>query len=141
MSYTTKEADVMNSWGEFLNSVDWSIYGTFTTPYRTTKGSARRKMEHLYANLPNKYVGETTMFWVAEPFSDRHRFHMHALIRINEQEELIKSSILKAWHQVSRPSGYQSRKLAVVEMYDRQKGARFYIAKHLNKAYIDYDLF
>jgi hypothetical protein len=140
MIYTTKEADVMNGWGEFLDR-DWSVFVTFTTPYRTTLGSARKKMDHLFTNLSNKYGKETTMFWVAEPFVDRHRFHMHALIRVNVPGEIVERLILNSWHQVSRPSGYSTRKLALVEKYDKSRPARYYVAKHLSKDNVDYDLF
>jgi hypothetical protein len=140
MSYTVNESQVIDAWAGYLD-IDWSVFATFTTLYRTTRNSARNKMNHLFEILSLKYGSATSMFWVAEPFKDRHRFHMHALIKIKEQEDLITSSILKAWHQVSRPSGRSTGKLAYIEKYDKTKGGRFYIAKHLNKANVDFDLF
>ncbi len=141
MSYNERERDVLNGWADVLNRPDWSVFATFTTNYRTTKRSARRKMEHLQSNLCRVHGGETIMFWVAEPFVDLYRFHTHALIKISapqcDQVEAIKNS----WHQVCRPSGSSTRGLSYVVKYDCKEGGRFYIAKHLNKENVDYDIF
>ena len=141
MSYSAKERRVIDSWADQLDRLKWSIFATFVTPYRTTSRSARRKMEHLQANLCRVHGNETTMFWVAEPFADRYRFHTHALIIINAPAEQRIVGVENAWHEVSRPTGYANTKISQVVNYDSTKGGRFYLAKHLNKENVDYDFF
>ena len=91
-------------------------------------------------HLKIKYNDNFKIFWVAEPASYKNDYHVHALIKIDESELQIKDSLTQAWHAVSPPSGYRQHNLLDVQKYEPSKGGRYYIAKHIQKDNIDYDI-
>jgi hypothetical protein len=141
MGYNSNDTRLLQEWGKLLDRMNWSAFCTFTPPYRVTPQSARRKMINLHTVLSLKHGPETRMFWVAEPFADRNMYHMHALIKIRVVDALIERSIEGVWHSISRPKGIESGKLGLIEKYQPRLGASYYLAKHLNKDNVDYDLF
>ena len=141
MGYNSNDTKLLREWGKFLDRMNWSAFCTFSPPYRVTPSSARRKMSNLHKALSLTYGPTTRMFWVTEPFADRHRYHMHALIKIKVVDALVERSIEGVWHSISRPKGFDSGNLGLIERYQPHLGASYYLAKHLNKDNIDYDLF
>ena len=96
-------------------------------------------MERMTADLKNKY-SSFSIFWVAEPYSYKDDYHVHALIKIEEAPLVAKESLTKAWHVVCPPSGYKQQNLVHVQDYEPSKGGHYYISKHLQKDNVDYDL-
>lgn len=139
--YSIREKQLLNGWGELIDTINWTVFCTFTTNYRLTKNSARVKMTNLSEYLSGKHQVSFRIFWVAEPFAGKDNYHIHALIKIDVPDNHHKQSLTEAWHQVSHPAGYKKHNLVAVEKYQPTKGARYYVAKHLQKGNVDYDIY
>jgi hypothetical protein len=132
---------MLQDYAEWLNTKNWSAFCTFTSHRRITIKSARRKMRELADYLISEYGKEFMMFWVAEPFQDKLSYHIHALIKLDQSVQHIKTSILHAWHLVAKPEGHKKHNLAAVEEYDPSKGGNYYVSKYLNREEdVDYDI-
>lgn len=141
LGYSKAEKQVLNSWAEWLDSIDWTAFCTFTTHYRLSKDSARKKMEKMSAYLLDKYSNSFRIFWVAEPHSDKSDFHVHALIKIDASEVSQKELLTEAWRKVSYPSGNVKHNIIDVQNYEPTRGAQYYVAKHIQKVNIDYGMY
>lgn len=73
----------IDAYAEWINSIDWNFFCTFTTGYPLTLKSARRLMERTHKSY-SKYLGESTLFWVAEPYELKDGYHTHALLKVPE---------------------------------------------------------
>jgi len=90
-------------WGEFLNTLPWDFYCTFTSRHSLTKIGARNAMGRLKNHLAIKYGSEPAIFWAAEPFDSKHGYHLHALLKDNRKSESGRiSSIKEAWQIVNK---------------------------------------
>ena len=139
--YTNREKQLLRGWAEWLDTISWSAFCTFTTHHRLSRNAARKKMEKMTAYLQNKYSSSLRIFWVAEPHSCKDDYHVHALIKIDEPRVPVKESLTKAWHNVCPPAGYKQHNLVDVQDYEPSRGAHCYLAKHLQKDCVDYDMY
>jgi len=134
------------AYADWLESMDWDFYCTFTTNYELTLKSARRLMGRLHKKLEQNHSG-TRFFWVAEPFDCKEGFHTHGLLHFDDRSykntsvtdgrsldfELLRRSWLKV-----NPS--KSNCYATLERFQPTKGATSYVGKYMNKHRSDYDL-
>ena len=69
-------------YGEWLNTMQWDNFCTFTTRYSLSLKSARNSMGRLSNFIVSEYGFKTKIFWTAEPFDTKYGYHLHALIKI-----------------------------------------------------------
>lgn len=134
------------NYANWLESMQWDFYCTFTTNYELTLKSARRIMERLHKKLEDNY-SNTTLFWVAEPFDCKEGFHTHGLLHFDDRSykntsvtggrSLDFELLRKSWIKVN-PS--TSNCYAKLERFQPSKGASSYVGKYMNKAKSDYDI-
>lgn len=127
-------------YAEWLNTIEWGYYCTFTTRYSMTVRAARRAVERLFNHLQKK-IGGIQLFWVAEPFDTKYGYHIHALIHFTNPTiqgaiELIK----KAWQVVTKGKGGKEYNNTVIEPYVKGLGANYYVSKYMMRNNADYDI-
>jgi hypothetical protein len=105
---------------EWIDTISWSAFCTFTAHLRLSRNEA---MEKMIAYLQDKY-SSFRIFWVAEPHSCKDDYHVHALIKIDEPPVPVKESLTKAWHTVCSPAGYKQHNLVDVKDYEPSRGGR-----------------
>ena len=132
---------LINAYGNWLNSMPWDYYCTFTTRYQLSLKSSRRSMIRLYAFLSEKYGCTTKLFWVAEPFDTKYGCHVHALIDVGDKALITSIDLKKAWQVVSKGRGKKEYNNTVIKNYDNGKGGHFYLSKYLQRQGVDYDVF
>lgn len=130
---------VSTEYANWLNTLEWGFYCTFTTDYQLSLKSSRRVMDRLFSFIKN-YNDEVRLFWVAEPFAGSLSYHIHALVHIsNTINNSNNFNILKeAWHTVSKSRN--KRNYAVIKNYNKKLGANFYVSKYISKKNTDYDI-
>jgi len=136
---------VQESYSNWLESMDWDFFCTYTTNYELTLKSARRIMERYHKKLKANY-SDTRFFWVAEPFDCKEGFHTHALLYFNDRNykniSISNRSLdfelgRKSWSAVNPNSANSYCKL---ERFKPSRGATSYVGKYMNKYRSDYDL-
>lgn len=140
-----KSANQIN-YADWLESMQWDFYCTFTTNYELTLKSARRLMGRLHRKLETNHSG-STFFWVAEPFDCKEGFHTHGLLRFDDRDykntsvtdgrSLDFELLRKSWLKVNPQS---SNCYATLERFQPSRGATSYVGKYMNKYRSDYDL-
>ncbi len=140
VGYSKPEKQLLNAWGDFLDSIDWTSFGTFTSYYSLSKNGARLKMERMTEILKPEQPDIFRMFWVAEAFVSKE-YHIHALIKLDHPPIAASAIIINAWHKVCPPAGYKMHNRVLVEEYDQTKGGRFYLAKHINSPNVEYGIY
>jgi len=138
--YSSADKALLNGWVSLLETIEWTSFCTFTTYYRLSQKNARIKMETMTEHLRRKHGKEVQIFWVAEPFASKNNFHIHALIKTPGKVCNTKQAITEAWHTISPPAGFGKPNLLTVEKFEPSRGARAYVAKHIQKDNVDYDL-
>lgn len=114
------------SMGEWLNTIQWTYWATFTTPYELTIQSARRMAENI-GKFCIKNNGEL-IFWVAEKYDVKDGHHIHALIKTS-------TDIRTIWDWAFRRYGRSK-----IKRYNRRIGAGGYCAKYITQPMTDYDI-
>lgn len=127
-------------YANWLNRQDWGFYCTLTTRYPLSMRAARRAAERLYSYL-QKRIGGLKLFWVAEPFDAKNGYHIHALLNFNNPvlknaRELIK----KAWQVVTKGKGGKEYNNTVIQPYNKELGANYYVSKYMMRDNSDYDI-
>ena len=136
-SLKQKNNNVKN-YGEWLNSIEWNYYCTFTSRYQLSIFSAQKAMERLFDNLVTNY-GICQMFWVAEPFDTKYGYHTHALIKFSElQSKSMIPLVKKSWQIVSKGRGQKEYNNTIIKPYDKTLGGHFYVAKYLGRYNAEY---
>ena len=135
-----------NNYADWLESMQWDFYCTFTTDYELTLKSARRLMGRLHNKL-NQNFSKSSFFWVAEPFDCKEGFHTHGLVHFNDRSykntsvtggrSLDFELLRKSWLRVN-PA--KSNCYATLERFQPSRGATSYVGKYMNKHRSDYDL-
>ena len=89
---------VKQDWTDWLESIQWNYFATFTTPYEMTLKSARRIMGNYHQKIviPGR---EDWLFWVAEKYELKDGYHLHALIKTEFPWE--ERSLWDLWQEVS----------------------------------------
>ena len=126
-------------WGDWLSSKEWSLWCTFTTHYALTLRKARHNIEELYALLQQTEKVAPAIFWIAELFPGSSNYHLHAFIKVEGPVEQAVKLVKKAWLTVCKPSGHGKFNKVQCEEYQSSKGAKYYIAKHIQSDKVDYD--
>jgi hypothetical protein len=123
---------ISGEYANFLNTIDWTHWCTFTTRYDLSMKSARRMSEVIFNKFSKQDIfnqGDQKMFWAAEPFDVKNGYHIHALI----QTELSPEDIYK-W--TNKRFGR-----TLILPYEKEKGAHSYCSKYILKKLSDYDLY
>lgn len=128
------------AYGNWLNSMPWHYYCTFTTRYQLSKPAARRSMERLQDILYRQYMDKPVIFWVAEPFDTKYGCHLHALVHLQGNVPQTKTHIRNAWQIASKGRGLKEYNNTTIKDYEPGKGGHYYVAKYLHRRDTDYDL-
>lgn len=67
---------------DWLGSLDWTFFATFTTPYEMSTASARRLMERTHDSWTRLTDGQCTVIYFMEPNELRDGYHLHALVKV-----------------------------------------------------------
>jgi hypothetical protein len=134
-------SQIINAYGDFLESQCYSHFVTITTRYSLTLKSARNLAER-FGNQLNYDGIVAEMFWVAESFDTKEGNHIHALVK------LIGSNIINPINKIkiaaknaiggNHKVDYKNTK---IYPYKPKLGANYYIAKYLNRQITDYDIY
>jgi hypothetical protein len=98
-------SSVKNQMGEFLNQIEWDVFGTFTFQKFYSIDGATRAFEKYLRMCPRCYC----YFSVEE----QPRPHVHALIGRIDNMNLLRWRL--GWHEIHK--------------FDRNKGAAWYVSK------------
>lgn len=138
--HKSRKQSLVDAYGCWLNSLTWSYYCTFTTRYQMTTKSARRSMQRLHEHLSKYYSCSPKIFWVAEPCDTKYGCHVHALIEVENINQVTRKDLRDAWQVVSKGKGLKEYNNTTIKPYDPQKGGNFYLSKYLQRQGIDYDV-
>lgn len=126
-------------YGEWLNTMEWDFYCTFTTRYSMSREAARNSMYRLNNFLTEQYCFKPTIFWVAEPFDTKYGYHLHALLKVQgKPTSNLAHYIKKAWQIVSKGKYGKEYNFTVIKPYDANLGGNYYVAKYLHRYDSDY---
>lgn len=130
-------------WADWINTMDWNYYCTFTTRYPLSLKSARRLMERFYSFI-KKSNNKVKLFWVAEPFDLNVGYHLHALIDISDSNSDITPNhfltIKNVWQLLSKGGKGKENNYTVIKPYNKKLGGNYYVAKYMMQRDADYDL-
>jgi hypothetical protein len=98
-------SSVKNQMGEFLNQIEWDVFGTFTFQKFYSIDGATRAFE--------KYLNQHSICYCYYSIEDRPRVHIHALIGRSESMSVLPWGL--GWHEI--------------QQFDRSKGAAWYVSK------------
>ena len=115
-------------YGKFFGREQWDYFSTLTYKYPQSVKRNRDEMTKLFNNIKKQAV-KFSLIWVSEYHQSFTSIHSHILSKGADI-----SLIDKYWYQNSL--GYRNDH----KIYDRDKGANFYLAKYIDKE-IDYDIF
>jgi len=132
-----------NEFGNYLNTLGFDYFCTFSTPYEMTLKSARRAMERFFNRLNNMY-DKCLLFWAAEPFALKEGYHLHVLIKRNSDEvtSLYKDKLAfnEIWQIVTKGSSIKAKNNRVhLRNYRASKKGSNYFCKRINQPNSDYD--
>ena len=148
----THSERIQNEYAEWLGTFEWDYWCTLTTRYKLTMPSARRAVEGLHKEL--KKAGECLVFFAIEPYDLKEGYHIHALLKVPKGYKY--PHIIQVWQHVSG-NKRKGEKVEVpdwetfttktqstwnrttLENYDKQRGAKGYVGKYINKDRSDYD--
>lgn len=130
-------------WSEYIETIPWNFFCTFTSSYELSLKSARRVMEKYHAKMT--IAGrDDWMFWVAEKFKLKDGYHLHALIKTSLPWD--KESLWLLWQDVSVYSGQVSKRSdgkvfnrCDIQKRNFKKRAGSYMCKYLTKSVSDFD--
>jgi hypothetical protein len=128
------------AYGNWLNSIHWDFYCTFTTRYPMGVDSARRTMDRLQSILERKYNEKPTIFWAAEPFDTKYGCHVHALIEIKSKTPQTIKHIKDAWQIASNCKRLREYNNTTIKPYDPLLGGHFYVSKYIHRFNADYNI-
>lgn len=132
MIYTESTRKLVREWAEFLGTRSWDYFTTITFPFDMN----RRNCEQLMIKLHNELMQlkrSFNMFWVAEYHSNGRQAHIHLLIEGKWVVQFLNNYLQRK---------YRVRKQGIVHFpYDSQKGAAFYISKHIKSPNTVHDFY
>lgn len=133
------------AYADWLNTIDWTFFCTFTTRYELTLKSARRLMERYHEGL-KIYAGECKLFWVAEKYEMKDGFHTHGMLSLpKEMKEPMHFTNMCDLYQLktgSKPVSNHNGKLDFgsgrnridLQKYDKRRNAGKYATKYILKS-------
>lgn len=138
---------------KYLEAISWDFFFTGTTGYDLTLYSARRLASRFFEGF--KKEGDL-FFWVAEKFECRDSFHIHGLIKVQNQygdldqeNKMLFRSLVDTWQSsvgnkaLSNQDGkitWSNWHRVDLQKYERGRGASGYCGKYILKNNSDYDL-
>jgi hypothetical protein len=115
-------------YGKFLNTQDWDYFTTLTYKWDVKQKQNRTYMDRLVDNI--KKTGLFfSMFWVSEWHRSGVSTHNHLLVKGD-----VITSIDQYWSENNLGSKKHNKHI----VYERDKGASFYLTKYIDKN-VDYD--
>ena len=144
-------------YANWLDTMPWDFFCTFTTRYSLTIPQARKAMERLYPRTFD--YGGSTLFWCAEPFDTKCGYHIHGLIRLDDRSHKYHKNdfdlIKESWRVVSKAriekytcidydgvvEGQEYDNATVLRRYNRKIGASGYVSKYITKYRATYDIY
>jgi hypothetical protein len=135
MAKVTTTFEIQNSYANWLSSIPWSHFGTFTTGYEMTLPTARRLMGSLHQQLTR--AGPAPLFWVAEKFEVKDGYHTHALLKLPEAWRY--KNVVDIWQKVTGAKKKGTWHRLDLQDYNPELGARHYVAKYITKQCADFD--
>lgn len=127
MNYKGTTKNQLNQeYAEFLDSIPWDYFCTFTTPYELTLKSARRLSNRIARTINIPRAGK--MFWGAEKFECKDGYHLHALINSPVPKHVL-------WEWYFEKYGRNS-----ITNYDSGKSGSYYVTKYISKELSDWDI-
>lgn len=101
----------LDSYTDWINSINWSFFGTFTTGYSQTLSSSRRLMERTHKAYKD-YLGDCLFFWVAEPYELKDGYHTHGLLKVPDNM-IKKNGLIETYHHKN-----------LIDIYQRMAGGK-----------------
>ncbi|MBU2948049.1 rolling circle replication-associated protein [Zobellia uliginosa] len=123
MIYTDSTRELVKVWGEFLGTISWDYFSTLTYPFDMNA----RINERLILKLENELLRHKktfNFFCVSEYHSNGTQTHNHLLIQGEWVRNFIDDYLIR--NKLVRKQGLRHLP------YDPQKGAPYYISKHIN---------
>lgn len=131
------------AWAEYLGSIRWNYFATFSTPYELTDKSARRTINRFHETIKSCNL-PCIIFFATEPFDLKEGYHLHCLIKIEGDsisKYMQKKIIAETWNKVTGTSKIEGKGSRVhLENYIKKLGGNNYVAKYINRPNADYDL-
>jgi hypothetical protein len=131
---------LLKEYASCLDNLDWNSFVTLTTSYELTKNSARRLMDIIKNDIGKDYI----KFWILEPFNTKSGCHIHFLLKL--PVEYTDNKIKELWNKISRGKTYNKNNeekyythRADIKPRDYNKGAGYYLTKHIGDKLADYD--
>jgi hypothetical protein len=118
------------AYGEFFGREQWDYFSTLTYKYPVNVKRNRSIMDRLIKSL-KKQATAFSMVWVSEWHRSGTSTHSHLLTK-----GVDITLVDKYWSKSNL--GY--KKFNDHKVYEKDKGANFYMAKYIDKE-IDYDIF
>jgi hypothetical protein len=153
MTKVGNNSEYKNAMVDYLQSISWTFFFTGTTGYDLTLKSARRLADRFFEGF--KKDGDV-FFWVAERFECKDGFHIHGLMKVQNQygeldpeNKMLYRSLLDQWQSsvgnkaLSNQSGsiaWNKWSRVDLQAYDAKRGATGYCGKYILKKGADYDL-
>ncbi len=135
----TQKKSMATHYGDWLNTMEWDFYCTFTTRYSMSMQAAMHSIERLNSFLTEQYGSKPTIFWVAEPFDTKYGYHLHALIKVPGKPVANAAYFIKkAWQVVSKGKYGKEYNFTVVKPYIAKLGGNYYVSKYLHRYNAEY---
>ena len=129
-----KNRNTSATYGKFLASQEWNIYGTSTYINPISPKANRRIIERVF----NSNEGIDKMFFVSEPFISSNHVHCHFLVSCRDESQTLKHLSSR----FSRYGKYQRNLISDNNIFKNDKNELsvcYYVTKSLDQN-VDYDL-
>lgn len=134
----TKPISIPVAYGNWLNTMQWDFFCTFSTRYPLSVNSARKAMERLHSYVQSTHP-KCRLFWAAEPFDSKESYHAHGLISFSHPPTKKTEKYLKtSWQVVSSGRGGKEYNHTVIRPYIPDLGAHFYVGKYIDRPNAEY---
>ncbi|MBI4947201.1 MAG: hypothetical protein HY840_12475 [Bacteroidetes bacterium] len=111
-----------------IDNISWNYFCTFTSSYYLSLSACRTLMWDYYKRI-RKYDGE--IFFVAEPFSEKLGYHIHALVFVPKESVKAKALGVKYYERMWQEVSNNKRNRCLVTIFDPSRKANMYITKDL----------
>lgn len=136
----------LNGYVDWVNTIDWTWFCTFTTSYELTQNSARRLMERFHSWMQVYTGNQCQFFWVTEKNELRDGCHTHGLLKVPEEftaqhhyaniidqyQVLTGSKIIK--NNGGKPEFDRKWCRVDLQKFDKRRNAGKYCLKYISKS-------
>lgn len=135
LDYSVKKY-ICQELGKWLNGFEWTWYATLTFRFEVKDPINAKKYFIKWIRLiKNDIVDDICYFVAVERFRGNFGTHLHSLIWVGHQEDGKNRLILPYWS-----IWFEKYGRAKIELYDKNKGAGYYLSKYVTKEICDYDV-